>query len=296
MSLPKVVLITGCSVGGIGGALCEEYARSGCIVYASDRDINTLENLEPTGDIRKVQLDVTNTTNVDAVVKTIIDAEGRIDILVNNAGVLAVGPVLDVGLNEVKSAFDINLFSILRLTQAVVPYMAASSAPVTKGLVVNMGSITAILPLPWGGIYAATKAAVRSISEVMHMEFAPLGVKVLLVEPGAIKSNISKNYAPRFSLPASSLYQDYKDQIAGRVHVSQKAGATDTRAFARAIVKASGISSSSTATKGSLEWKPQRYLSAGKNSTVIWLMSWLPKSIALHFLWRSVGKPPKSRN
>lgn len=107
-----------------------------------------------------------------------------------------MGPVLDVSLDEIQSAFSTNFFSVLRLTQAVVPHMVSKSPSSagtagTKGLVVNIGSITAIVPAPWGGIYASTKAALRSVSETLHMELQPLGVRVLLVEPGGIKSNVS---------------------------------------------------------------------------------------------------------
>jgi 1-acylglycerone phosphate reductase len=84
-SAPKVVLVTGSSAGGIGGALCEEYARVGCIVYASARRLEAMDGLAATGDIRKIKLDVNDAKNVEDVVRTIIDAEGRIDILVNNA-------------------------------------------------------------------------------------------------------------------------------------------------------------------------------------------------------------------
>ena len=81
----KVVLVTGSSAGGIGGALCEEYARAGCIVYASARRLEAMDGLAATGDIRKIKLDVNDAKNVEDVVQTIIDAEGHIDILVNNA-------------------------------------------------------------------------------------------------------------------------------------------------------------------------------------------------------------------
>lgn len=84
-SPPKVVLVTGSSAGGIGGALCEEYSRAGCIVYASARRLEAMDGLARIGDIRKITLDVNDAKNVEAVVRDIINAEGRIDILVNNA-------------------------------------------------------------------------------------------------------------------------------------------------------------------------------------------------------------------
>lgn len=85
LAKPKVVLITGCSTGGIGASLVYEFARQGCIVYASARKPEAMDGLVITGDIRKVKLDVNDPDSIDSVVKTIMDSENRIDILVNNA-------------------------------------------------------------------------------------------------------------------------------------------------------------------------------------------------------------------
>ena len=84
-NLPKVVLVTGSSAGGIGGALCEEFALAGCIVYASARRLESMDALASVGEIRKICLDVNDAQSIQDTVKTILDAEGRIDILVNNA-------------------------------------------------------------------------------------------------------------------------------------------------------------------------------------------------------------------
>lgn len=124
-----------------------------------------------------------------------------------------MGPVLDVSIDEVQSAFGTNFFSILRLTQVVVPHMASRSIQGTKGLVINIGSVTAAVPAPWGGIYASTKAALRSVSETMYMEFQPIGVGVLLVEPGGIRSNV-RTTQPSFHLIRwSSLITAYSHSI-----------------------------------------------------------------------------------
>lgn len=82
---PKVVLVTGCSAGGIGASLVSEFARRGCIVYASARRPEAMKDIVMTGDIRKVKMDVNDSASIDAVVKTIMDTENRIDVLVNNA-------------------------------------------------------------------------------------------------------------------------------------------------------------------------------------------------------------------
>lgn len=96
-------------------------------------------------------------------------------------------------MKEIKGAFETNFFSALRLIQTVAPLMAAkttSSPSEVKGLIVNIGSVNAVVPVPWGGIYASTKAALRNISESLYNELSPIGVRVLLVEPGGIKSNV----------------------------------------------------------------------------------------------------------
>lgn len=281
-SKPKVVLITGSSAGGIGGALCEEYARAGCIVYATARRLESMDALKTPaeGEIRKLKMDVNDEQSVQDAVKTILDKEGRIDVLVNNAGVLAVGPILDIPIDEVQSAFTTNLFSVIRLTQIVVPHMVSTHPnDETKGLVVNIGSITAIIPIPWGGIYATTKAALKSLTETMSLEFGPIGVKTMLVEPGGIRSNLSTNYNPTaYTQPPNSLYKAYLQRIIDRINISQTPTSMDTNEFARVVVKSSNLPSP---TKPGAVWKPRRYLSIGPHAWTFYFMTWLPRWVGL---------------
>jgi len=272
--MAPVVLITGSSAGGIGGSLVESFAAAGCIVYASARRMESMDGLKDVGDIRKVQMDVDSDDSVSTAVKTILDTEGRIDILINNAGLLCVAPVLDVSLETAEKTFQTNVFGVLRTQRAVVPHMAERKS----GLVINVGSVTAIIPIPFGGIYAATKAAVRSITEALYNECRPLGVDVMLIEPGGVRSNLATNTVQRYELPSNSLYKDYIDSIMARIYISQGHSSMKTDEFADFVVK------------NSLGPKPARYLSIGDKSTVMWILGLLPRSFSLWAIWNFAGR------
>jgi NADP-dependent 3-hydroxy acid dehydrogenase YdfG len=119
---PKVVLVTGCSAGGIGYALCQEFAAQGCKVYATARSLQKMKGLEAAGCVLKA-LDVTNAKEVASVVAGVLAAEGRIDVLVNNAGRGLMGSVLDVPVEAARKLFESNFFACISLIQAVTPTM-----------------------------------------------------------------------------------------------------------------------------------------------------------------------------
>ncbi|KAF8288405.1 NAD(P)-binding protein [Clavulina sp. PMI_390] len=293
--LPKVVLITGCSVGGIGAALCEEYARAGCIVYATARRLEAMDGLGSVGDIRKLQLDVTVEQSLVEAVETIIAAEGRIDILVNNAGVLGVGPLLDKVPDDTETVFRTNVFAPLRLAQLVVPHMAGctpNNTCGTKGLIINIGSIAAIAPPPWDGLYGATKAALKSLTESMYMEFRPLGIRVMLVQAGCVATNIANNYAATYTSPDLSLYSDYSDLISTFIYHSQTHGAIPASNLARTIIRKSDLPSKALLGKPipkNMRWNPGWYLSMGGDSWAFYLFGWLPRRFVMLVEWQAVG-------
>jgi len=270
-----VVVITGCSKGGIGFSLCEEFASKGCKVYATARRVEAMEGFKREN-IERLRLDVTDDTNVEEAIKTIVEREGRIDILVNNAGAGCIGPLAELPIDRVIGLFDVNVFSILRMTKSVFPHMASRKS----GTIVNVGSIAGDLPTPWGGAYAATKSSVRSISESLYMECAPFGISVVHLSPGGIKSNISVNSGPKFSLSLDSFYTPWLDSILRRIGMSQKGGAMRTEEFARRVVKAV------------LSPKPPRYMSMGKSSTIFRVFGWLPRGIVLWLMWNRLGGKP----
>ncbi|KAI0770927.1 oxidoreductase [Trametes elegans] len=272
----KVVLVTGSSSGGIGHALCEEYAAQGCKVYATARRLEAMEGFKH--DVERLRLDVTSDEDVRSVVQTILDKEGRIDVLVNNAGVLCTGPVIDVSMEETQRAYDANVFSVVRLCKAVIPHMAARKS----GTIVNISSVTAYIPTPWAGIYASTKAALHSLSQTLYMECRPLGVAVVAVTTGAVRSNLAANRLATFAgLPAGSVYARFLPNIVERIALSQGADSMPTHAYARAVVGAS------------LKARPPRELMLGGKTLLYRLLLLLPRTLALWFFWRRMSRPVK---
>ncbi|CAL1694560.1 unnamed protein product [Somion occarium] len=272
--MSKVVLVTGCSKGGIGYALCEAYAAQGCIVYATARRIESMAGFTHPN-IHTLKLDVLDDANVQEVVKTIVDKEGRVDILVNNAGAMAAGAMLDQSIDDARRAFETNTFSVLRLAKAVAPHMAQRKS----GTIVNIGSVVGEIPTPWNGMYSATKAATHMISDTLWMECKPLGINVTLVVPGAVKSNITANQQAIFKLPEDSLYPAYISQIMRRISSSQGPGSMPSEEFARQVVKKT------------VRNKPPRYLTLGGRSRLFQFLQWLPRTWALRFFWRVFSKP-----
>ncbi|KAG6911602.1 hypothetical protein DXG01_011905 [Tephrocybe rancida] len=271
--MSRVVLVTGCSTGGIGFALCNEFARQGCKVYATSRKVETIGDFDYPR-VEKLALDVNSDEAVEHTLQHIVEAEGKIDIVVNNAGYFCPGPLIDQTIENVKLNFDTNVFSILRVAKTVIPLMAKRRS----GVIVNIGSIVGEMqvsaPTPWNGLYCASKAAVQSISDVLSMECKPFNISVLHVAPGGIQSNISANAVGRYALPESSLYAAFLPNIIGRIHASQAPGSMPTDIFAKEVAAKA------------LRKSPPMYMSLGSNSTVLAIIKWLPKSWVLWLMWR----------
>lgn len=227
--------------------------------------------------IHPLELDVLDDENTNQVVKTIIDKEGKVDILVNNAGIMAAGAMLDQTVDSARRAFETNVFSVLRLCKAVAKHMASRHS----GTIVNIGSVVGEVTTPWNGMYSATKAAVHMITDTLYMECQPLGINVVLVAPGAVRSNIANTQNGKFTLPEDSLYKNYVEHIMKRIVASQGSNSMDTREFAKIVVNET--------TKRS----PKRYITAGGNSGVFKLFGWLPKTMVLWFLWKMYTRTSK---
>ncbi|KAF7324417.1 NAD-binding protein [Mycena venus] len=110
----SVVLITGCSVGGIGFAMCTEFASRDCKVYATARNVSKMKPLEALPNVVLMSLDVTSDADVLKVVESIIEKQRRIDIIVNNAGMGSFGPILEVPIEDIRAVYDTNILSVLR--------------------------------------------------------------------------------------------------------------------------------------------------------------------------------------
>eukprot|EP00850_Spirogloea_muscicola_P013014 SM000086S23066 [mRNA] locus=s86:554094:555653:+ [translate_table: standard] len=222
-----VVLVTGCSAGGIGHALCRALLAAGCRVFASARRLAAMEGLQELG-AELVTLDVTVQDSVTRCVAEVIAKAGHVDILINNAGISAVGPVAEIPLETVRNTFETNVFGTLRTIQEVVPHMVKQG----HGKIVNVGSIVGFVSTPWGGIYSASKSAVHALTDSLRMELLPFNICVTLVAPGAIRSNIASNGAARDGSMTLTLYAPYQKAIDSRRGASQSKKSTPANIFA----------------------------------------------------------------
>jgi NAD(P)-dependent dehydrogenase (short-subunit alcohol dehydrogenase family) len=193
MNDQKVAVITGSSSGiGLESALI--LARNGYTTYATmrspDKDTSIKAAVQNEGlPIRVIPLDVTDDSSVNNAVDQIISEVGRIDVLVNNAGYGLNGALEDLSMEEIKSQFETNFFGLIRVTQLVLPTMRKQRS----GRIINLSSGAGLFGLPGFSAYASTKFAVEGLSESMAYELEPFGIKVILIEPGDIKTNAA-NY------------------------------------------------------------------------------------------------------
>lgn len=187
----KVALVTGSS-SGIGHEIALVLARNGYFTFATMRDLRKISKLESIKDeenlsLEFVQLDVTNEESVRIAVQTIQDDKDRIDVLVNNAGYGLTGALEDLSIDEIKTQFETNFYGLIRTTQAVLPIMRKQRS----GIIVNISSGAGRFGYPMGSAYVSTKFAIEGLSESLSFEVEPFGIKVILIEPGMIRTNFS---------------------------------------------------------------------------------------------------------
>ena len=186
----KVAVVTGSS-SGLGYEISLMLARNGFLTYATMRNLNKTENIKSVASkenlpIRINQLDVTDDVSVKDAVQAILSETGRIDVLVNNAGYVLNGAFEDLAMDEIKRQYDTNVFGLIRTTQAVLPIMRRQNS----GIIVSISSGAGRFGFPGGSAYVSTKFAVEGISESISYELEPFGIKVVVVEPGVIRTNI----------------------------------------------------------------------------------------------------------
>jgi NAD(P)-dependent dehydrogenase (short-subunit alcohol dehydrogenase family) len=178
----KTALVTGAS-SGIGEATALQLAELGYTVYAAARRVDRMADLAARG-IRTKSVDVTEDGSMVALVETIIADTGRIDALINNAGYGMYGALEDVPIEEARRQFEVNVFGLARLTQLVLPHMRAQC----DGYIVNISSMGGKIWEPLGSWYHASKFAVEGLSDSLRVEVTEFGIKVVIIEPGTIRS------------------------------------------------------------------------------------------------------------
>ena len=182
MNSSKVIIITGAS-SGIGFDTAQALARQGHRVYAAARRTELMEPLKEYG-VRILKMDVTDEASMQQGVENVFQAEKRIDVLINNAGYGYFGAIENVSLEEARRQLEVNVFGLARLCQLVLPIMRQQG----KGRIINTSSIAGKMVFYLGGWYNVTKYAVEAFSDALRMEMKPFGIDVVMIEPGAIKT------------------------------------------------------------------------------------------------------------
>lgn len=182
-NMEKVILITGAS-SGMGKITAIDLIKKGYIVYGASRDVENMKDLQELGG-HILNMDVTKDEEIRSGVEKIISEQGKIDVLWNNAGYGLYGSVEETSIEDAKSQFEVNLFGLAKLTQLAIPYMRKQKS----GIIINTSSMGGKVYTPFGAWYHATKHALEGWSDCLRFELAPFGIKVVILEPGAIKTN-----------------------------------------------------------------------------------------------------------
>ena len=194
-----VALVTGAS-SGIGRATAVALASAGASVAVAARRGDRLRELadEIDGDVLVVEADVTDEAQARSMVQRTVDRFGRLDTLVNNAGVMLLGPIVDAPVEEWRRMVDLNLLGLLYVTHAALPHLlaAAESEPRQVADVVNVSSVAGRFARAGSGVYNATKFGVGAFSESLRQEVTRRNVRVSLVEPGAVATELVSHNRP----------------------------------------------------------------------------------------------------
>jgi NAD(P)-dependent dehydrogenase (short-subunit alcohol dehydrogenase family) len=178
--MKMVVLVTGAS-SGIGLATATYLSKKDFIVYGGSRSA-------PRNDYFNVlKLDVTDDESINAALENIIEKEGRLDVLINNAGIGSMGAVEKTSVADIRKSFEVNLFGVVRMTQAVLPQMRKQRF----GRIINMSTLGSMLGLPFRAFYSASKGAMDLVTESLRLETEKFGIGACTIHPGEVNTNIA---------------------------------------------------------------------------------------------------------
>jgi NAD(P)-dependent dehydrogenase (short-subunit alcohol dehydrogenase family) len=229
------VLVTGCS-SGIGKATALALARAGLPTWASARRKETLDELASAG-CHTVELDVTDEDSRINAIRTIEAEHGTVGALVNNAGYAQIGPMETLSLQSLQRQFDTNVFGLVRLCQLVLPGMRAQH----HGSIVNIGSAAGLVTPPASGAYSMTKYSLEALSDALRLEVASFGIRVVLIEPGAVRSEFITTSQQTIPTAADDLYRTFMANLATMIERTHRPGARgilEPDDVARVVVRA----------------------------------------------------------
>jgi len=219
MKSKRTVLVTGCS-SGIGLATCHVLSRRNFMTYGTVRNLSKAKKIQDLINrenlsLKILRLDVNDNQSIKLAVKKILTDTGRIDVLINNAGYGMFGPVEEITTQEVKKQFETNFFGTIRLIKAIVPIMRKQG----NGTIVNISSMVGRFGVPLNSAYVSSKFAVEGLSESISFELEEFGIRVIVIEPGVVKSDFFHNV----KVKGMNLESPYHKLMERRVNFLDKA-------------------------------------------------------------------------
>ena len=263
-----VALVTGAS-NGIGHATAKALQNAGFRVFGTSRR----PAAERSDGVTMRTCDVTDDASVAKLVDDVLAEAGRIDLLVNNAGIGLLGGAEESSTAQAQALFDVNVFGVLRVTNAVLPTMRRQG----KGRIVNLSSVLGFIPAPYSALYSSTKHAVEGYSESLDHELRPFGIRVVLVEPAYARTSFEENLAK-------------PDQLLG-IYDSARAG---MNVILRKAIETGDASEvvATTVLKAATESVPRRRYAAGKMARQVgFLRRFVPASAFDKSLRKQNGLP-----
>ncbi len=242
MKQVKTVFITGASTG-IGRCTAEYFAAKGWQVAATMRTPEKYPELAKIPGIKVFKLDVLDQASISAAIQDAIKAFGKIDVLVNNAGYGAVGPFEAASTDQIQRQFETNVFGLMNVCREIIPHFRDNQ----DGTLINIASMGGRITFPLYSLYHGTKWAVEGFSESLHYELRQFGIRVKIIEPGAIKTDFGERSAEVMSKPGLTVYDKYVTKTMGKMAASYN-GAPGPIIIAKAILKAATNKSSSLRT------------------------------------------------
>ncbi len=220
------VLVTGCS-SGIGRATAVRFAAAGWTVFPTARRLEAIADLAGPSS-RPLALDVTDAASIEAAVASALASAGRLDVLVNNAGYGQMGPLVELPAAELRRQLETNVVGAMEVTRRVA-LARGGMVERRRGRIVNVGSVVGWLATPFSGAYCASKFAFRALSDVLRIELAPLGIQVVQVEPGPVRSRFGESASGSLAgfreRGGASIYAPVREAVEARAVASQERAA-----------------------------------------------------------------------
>lgn len=227
MKKQQVVLVTGCSTG-MGREICEILIKKGYLVVATARNKDTLKEVPSS---LRIELDVTDRASVDEAIRQTVAEYGKIDILVNNAGYSVRGALEEVPLKDMKQIFDVNVFGIVQMLQAVIPHMREARG----GKIINIGSVSGRFAQAINGGYCASKHAVEAMSDALRLELRPFHIQSTVIEPGPIQTHFFQTLAAKSETILDNAESPYHQFYEADTLYRKKQDRTDSKIAAEEI-------------------------------------------------------------